>query len=57
MICFRDRAFCSDHDQCSTMDCDRRLTDKDNEYLTANHWMPVEWMSFADLCGKYEVKK
>jgi hypothetical protein len=56
MMCYRDRAFCSDHDQCATMDCDRRLTTKDDEYLTANHWMPVEWMSLADLCGKYEVK-
>jgi len=53
MICFKDRSYCSDHDQCATADCDRRLTDKDNKYLRENHWMHVEWMSFMDYCGKY----
>lgn len=55
MICYRDRSFCADQDQCATTECDRRYTALDEKANTYN--LPVAMTSFKVTCGKFEEKK
>ena len=55
MMCYRDRSFCSDQDQCATTECTRRFTDDDRN-KAMNFDMPVAWMSFKETCGKFKEK-
>lgn len=55
MICYRDRSFCADQDQCATTECDRRYTARDEKANTCD--LPVSMSSFKATCGKFEEKK
>lgn len=55
MICYRDRGFCADQDQCATTECDRRYTTLDE--MANTYKLPVAMMSFKATCGKFEEKK
>ena len=55
MICYRDRSYCADQDQCATAECRERYTAWDEKANTYS--LPVAWMSFKARCGRFEEKK
>ena len=57
MICYRDRSYCENQDECKTQECSRRLTDSEKE-RAKKLGLPVAWTPYREHCGKFEeVKK
>lgn len=50
MICYRDRSYCANQDECANEECYRRLTQKDR-MRAARIGLPVAWMPFRESCG------
>lgn len=56
MICYRDRSYCENQDECKTQECSRRLTDSEKE-RAKKLGLPVAWTPYKNHCRKHEVKK
>jgi hypothetical protein len=56
MICYRDRCYCADQEECGTMECSRRLTQADR-YRAATLGLPIAWTPYKDTCGKHTEKE
>lgn len=57
MLCYRDMSFCADSDQCATVDCYRKLTDKvkqDAEAWWGKPGAPIAVMAFQDDCPAFD---
>ena len=59
MICFQDRSFCAESDQCDNDRCGSRWTPELRQQ--AVKWWggddaPVAFMSMKDTCGKFKEK-
>ena len=52
MICYHDTTFCSAAASCATMDCTRRLTERDSEYADALK-LGIAWANFSSRCEKF----
>lgn len=55
MLCYRDRTFCSDGDDCATH-CTARFdkTSYEKACKEANFEYPVAWASYRDNCRSYK---
>jgi len=56
MICYRDRSYCLMNHACATTPCPDRLSDHDR-LRALQMGLPVAWMDFSSMCGKFVPKE
>ncbi len=54
--CYRDVSWCAVADKCAVKECNRRLSDKDIEFIKEND-MLVSWMDFSVANDCFKEKK
>lgn len=52
MLCYRDRSYCANQEECANENCSRRFTESD-KLRAIRIGLPVAWMPMKDTCGNF----